>query len=154
MQGTCDYKGRFLDVSIGHPGSTSDFLAFDTSILKHRLENGLLAPGLVILGDNAYCNSSYLATPFKNVKVRGDEDNYNFYHSSLRIRIECAFGMLVNRWGILRRPIPSQITLPKVTSMVMCLCSLHNWCIENNQGIPAEPTCSDQAEIFMSWQNS
>ena len=24
------------------------------------------------------------------------------------------------------------------------------WCIDNNQDIPAEPTCSDQAEIFMS----
>lgn len=32
MQGTCDARGRFLDVSINHPGATSDYLAFVTSL--------------------------------------------------------------------------------------------------------------------------
>jgi hypothetical protein len=45
-----------------------------------------------------------MATPFPNVS--GNEnmksmDNYNFYHLQLRIQIECAFGMLVQKWGIL-----------------------------------------------------
>jgi hypothetical protein len=35
MQATCDANGRFLDVSICHPGATSDFLAFSMSPLKH-----------------------------------------------------------------------------------------------------------------------
>ena len=34
----CDVKGRFLDVTIGHPGSTSDYLAFVTSNLHAKLE--------------------------------------------------------------------------------------------------------------------
>ena len=52
----------------------------------------------VLFGDNAYLNTPYMATPFTN--VAGDpnrvaEDSYNFYHSQLRIRIECAFCSIV-----------------------------------------------------------
>ena len=32
MQATCDSEGKFLDVSIAHPASTSNFLAFSTSM--------------------------------------------------------------------------------------------------------------------------
>ena len=55
MQGVCDARGRFLDVTINHPGSTSDYLAWITSALKHKVEQeGFLAPGLALYGDNAY----------------------------------------------------------------------------------------------------
>ena len=50
----------------------------------------------------------------------------------VRIKIECAFGMLVNRWGILRKAMPAGIGLKKTGSLVMCLCRLHNFCIEHN----------------------
>ena len=39
MKGVCDVKGRYLDISIGHPGSASDYLAFVTSKLHSNLEN-------------------------------------------------------------------------------------------------------------------
>ena len=32
-------------------------------------------------------------------------DNYDFYQSSNRMAIECAFGILVRRWGLLWRPL-------------------------------------------------
>jgi DDE superfamily endonuclease len=53
-QAVCDVRGRILDISIMYPGSTSDCLAFEGMSLFHQLENGLLAPGLCIFGDNAY----------------------------------------------------------------------------------------------------
>jgi len=78
-----NYEGRFLDVSIGHPASTADWLCFKTSSLYDQLEQeGFLAPGLILLGDNAYVNTTYMATPFKAVKS-GDKDDYNFYHSQV-----------------------------------------------------------------------
>mgnify|MGYP007080394643 CR=1 FL=1 len=46
------------------------------------------------------------------------------------MRIECAFGMLVGRWGILRRALPSCIDLRKITALVMCLCRLHNFLVD------------------------
>jgi hypothetical protein len=91
MQATCDANGRFLDIFLKHPGATSDYLAFSTSPLQHKLEqNGFLAPGFCLFGDNAYVNTNYMATPYKG-QSHGTKDDYNFYHSQLRINIECAF---------------------------------------------------------------
>jgi DDE superfamily endonuclease len=84
MQATCDVECRFLDVCLRHPASTSDFLAFTTSPLYHKLERpGFLADGLCIFGDAAYTNNRYFATPFKSVSS-GPKDDYNFYHSQVR----------------------------------------------------------------------
>ena len=152
LQGCCDSNRRFLDIQLRHPGSTSDFLSFSTSNLYHKLEvPSFLAEGLCIFGDAAYVNNRYFATPFKSVSS-GPKDDYNFYHSQLRISIECAFGMLVNRWGILRRALPCAMGLRKSTSLVICLCRMHNYCIdcrlESKQSpmVPA-PLASDNLEI-------
>jgi DDE superfamily endonuclease len=52
-QGTCDADGRFLDIPISHPASTSDFFAFTTSGLHKEIEvPGFLAPGHCIFGDS------------------------------------------------------------------------------------------------------
>ena len=46
LQAVCDARERFLDVSIEHPGATSNFLAFMTSTLKRMIETpGFLFPG-------------------------------------------------------------------------------------------------------------
>jgi hypothetical protein len=58
------------------------------------------------------------------------EDNYNFFHSQLRIRVECAFGMLVARWGILRMVISNKITVTRTIALVNTLARLHNFCLE------------------------
>ena len=64
----------------------------------------------------------------------------------VRIKIECAFGMFVNRWGILRRAISVAITLDKAVPMVMCLTKLHNFCIDERLGNAAFNTpVSDSA---------
>jgi hypothetical protein len=150
QEGTCDAEGRFLDVSIGHPASTSDFLAFSTSKFHKKIETpGYMAPGLCIFGDLAYVNNGYLMTPFKNVK-NGAKDNFNFYHSQLRINVECAFGMFVGRWGILRRALPKTMQLRKVIALTFCLCRLHNYCLSNrtNRKPVSKPLASDLLEIL------
>ena len=149
MQAVCDHEGRFLDVCIGHPASTSDYLCFATSALKIKLEDrGFLAKGLCIFGDNAHTNTFCMATPFKNVKS-GPKDDYNFFHSSLRIKIECAFGMLVGRWGIMRRAIPAQFGLLKTNALVMSLCRLHDCCINRRLKKTEQPLAIDEAEIVV-----
>ena len=133
MQAICDHKRRFLDINISHPASTSDYLSFGTSTICNLLEKeGFLCPGLSIYGDNAYINTPYMTTPFKSVSG-GYKDAFNFYHSQIRINIECAFGMLVNRWAVLRTPIPINISIKKTTSMVRCLCCLHNFLINEKE---------------------
>ena len=123
-----DARGRFLDMSIIFPGSTSDCLAFEGMSLFSQLEEGLLDAGLCLFGDNAYLNTSYMATPYVGAAA-GDRDAYNFYHSQVRIRIECAFGMLMNRWAILRKALLIGISLQRSVALVIDLAKLHNFCI-------------------------
>ena len=52
---------------------------------------------------------------------------FNFYQSRTRIAVECAFGELVGRWGILWRPLRHE--LPMATAIIQCCARLHNWCI-------------------------
>ena len=85
-------------------------------------------------GNNAYTNSSFMATSFESV-LSGIRDGYNFYHSQIRINIECAFGMLVNRWAVLRSLIPLNISICKTTSLVRALCCLHNYLIDEKPPI-------------------
>jgi len=123
-------------------GSSADCLAFEASELHKRLENGLMhcADGnerYVLFGDNAYLNTPYMATPFTNVASdpnRVAEDSYNYYHSQLRIRVECAFGMLVQRWGILRMVMPQTLSVSKIVAMVNALAKLHNFCVDETDG--------------------
>ena len=78
MMVTVDSVDRFLDVDIRHPVSTSDILVFETSNLKDKLESHiLLAPGLVLFGDNAYSIRNYMLAPFRN--AQRSQDDFNFY---------------------------------------------------------------------------
>ena len=46
--------------------------------------------------------------------------------------------MLVNRWGILRSALSSKLTLQKIGSLLICLCHLHKYCI--NERLKARGT--------------
>ena len=117
------------------------------TIYSKLLQQGFLAPGLCLFGDNAYINSFFMATPFAGVSG-GSKDSYNFYHSQVRIRIECAFGMLTHRWAILRSAIPMGISVKRAVSLVMALAKLHNFCIDETDAdsIPSI-LAADELEI-------
>lgn len=146
-QAVSDAHGRFLDISIIYGGSSSDCLAFEKSSLHSRLQDGVLKEGLCLFGDNAYINSMFMATPYSNVK-EGSRDNYNFYHSQLRIHVECAFGMLTQRWGILRSPIAKGITISKTICLTHALAKLHNFCIDVKEKKPGRLFARDRATIM------
>ena len=77
----------------------------------------------------------------------GPKFDYNYFHSQLRIKIESAFGMLVNRWGILRRDLPAGFGIWKSNSLMRCLCRLHNYCIDHNSARVEKLLCADLVEI-------
>ncbi|KAL7425511.1 hypothetical protein ACHAXH_000094 [Discostella pseudostelligera] len=90
--------------------------------------------------------------PFTNVAGdpnRAAEDAYNFYHSQLRIRVECCFGMLVQRWGLLRMAMPRNLTVTKVVALVIALAKLHNFCIGESDVVPPVPQVFDRDRYHM-----
>lgn len=148
-QAICDADGRFLAVGIRYPGSTADCLAFEGMAIYNMLKNGLLAPNLCLFGDNAYINSSFMATPYQGGNLSGSRDAYNFYHSQLRITIECAFGSLTQRWGILRSPFPASLSLKKIIHLTLALFRLHNFCLSENQQEILRMTAQDECSMEM-----
>ena len=156
VQAVCDAKCRFIDMCSRSGGSTADCVAFAESELYVRLHReGVAAPGLCLFGDNAYINQLYMATPFPNVatsakvdEVSRQRDAYNFYHSQVRIKIECAFGMLINRWALLRTAIPATTHIRKVARIVGCAMKLHNFCIDRREMEVAESASQDQQRLY------
>ncbi len=67
FQAVADVNGRILDISVVYGALAADCVAFEASDLYSRLEDGLLKNGYTFFGDNAYLNSSYMATPNANV---------------------------------------------------------------------------------------
>ena len=73
-----------------------------------------------------------MATPYADT-FGGTKDAYNFYHSQLRIQIECTFGMLTHRWEISRSAMPMNVTLHKTVALVLAIETLHNYCIDEHK---------------------
>jgi hypothetical protein len=82
-----------------------------------------------------------MATPYPNVSG-GSRDSYNFFYSQLHIQVECAFGMLAKRWGILRMAMPSNITIDKTIVLINALARIHNFCIDEVD--KGDPTWHDE----------
>ena len=69
---------------------------------------------------------------------KSPKDDYNYFHSQVCINIECSFGILTNRWWLLKSPLSSKLPIRKVAALTFCLCKLHNYCIDNgNAKVPS-----------------
>lgn len=89
-----------------------------------------------------------MATPYSGTKA-GTRDAYNFYHSQLRINIECAFGRFVHRWAVFRAPMQQNVTLQKTSALVIACAKLHNFCIDEADAF-AQSTKFDSARANLS----
>eukprot|EP00918_Siedleckia_nematoides_P031122 GHVU01067346.1.p1 GENE.GHVU01067346.1~~GHVU01067346.1.p1 ORF type:complete len:404 (-),score=31.16 GHVU01067346.1:502-1713(-) len=103
VQAACDAKCRFVAAAINSPGGCNDALAFTRWGFKEVIES--LPAGLFAVGDAAYPLLPTLMVPYTGNHITRCQSNYNFAMSQLRIRIEMAFGLTVNKWRILKRPL-------------------------------------------------
>lgn len=124
-----DYIFRFCSAVC--TGATHDSHAFSFSGLKRAMDRGVLVFGFYIVGDEAYACTNYLITQYSKSNADEDQDNFNYYQSSLRMHIEQAFGMLVARWRILRGGL--QYSVERSTNSVCLLMKLHNFILENDR---------------------
>ena len=126
----CDASKRILWLSTGHIGSSHDSSAFSNTHLYKLLEENadfLHEHGFFLAGDSAYPLLSFLITPYSNAESHTPQDDFNFWHSSSRITIECSFGEIVMRWGILWRKL--LFSLKDVGKVINAAFLLHNFII-------------------------
>jgi hypothetical protein len=104
VQATCDACFRFTSLSVICPGATSDSKTFYASNIYNTISQ--LPAGFFVVGDNAYTLSSILLMPYSGAtKLNPSRDAFNFFLSQLCIRVKQAFGMLVMKWRIFKRPL-------------------------------------------------
>ncbi len=122
VQTVADVHSRFIFVSFDNPGATHDAKAWSFSALACTIAGGGLFQGFYLLGDAAYRGCRQILTPFVGSRITTTESIFSFYHSSLRMVVEWAFGMLVNRWAILQRPLKVSLKKdPRIIEYCMCL---------------------------------
>lgn len=126
VQAICDHRCSFTDVVIRWPGSTHDARMFDNSVIKWRLSNNQFGNGF-LLGDSGYALKKYCITPFANPSNRAEE-RFNKAHSSLRMAIERAFGMLKRRFPALSFGVRLK-KLEDTCALITAAFVLHNICI-------------------------
>ena len=97
----CDAARRFTYYDISQVPTTHDSLAWSMSELGQRVNNGELPAPFFINGDAAFSQSPSMICP----SALPEHDDFDWHQSSNRMAIECAFGILVQRWGVLWRPL-------------------------------------------------
>ncbi|KAK6151521.1 hypothetical protein DH2020_014156 [Rehmannia glutinosa] len=131
----CDQKMLFTYVLSGWEGSAADSRVFRDAVAR---PNGLRVPtGKIYLCDCGYTNGPGFLAPYRGVRYHLDEwgagrsapqnsrELFNLRHSKARNVIERTFGLLNQRWAILRSnafyPIKTQ------NRIIMGCCLLHNF---------------------------
>ena len=100
------------------------------------------------VGDAAYTLSEHLLTPFTGVgRLDPAHDAFNYYLSQLRIRVEMAFGRLVNMFRILNDTIVG--SMERVSAILTACTRLHNFIIREDKPFTKTfATADDEFESF------
>lgn len=120
----CDANRKFLFYDMSMISTTHDSLAFSSSSMGRRINTEGLPEPFFLNGDNAFVATETMMTPSNDPSLAA----YDFEQSSLRMPIECAFGILARRWGVLWRPL--RVRFDRRTALVGALIRLHNFCID------------------------
>ena len=65
--------------------------------------------------------------------VPGDDDDFNYEQSQMRMNIECAFGELIRRWGIFWRAL--EMKFDRRAKVIGACIRLHNFCIDERLSV-------------------
>ena len=143
VQASCDHNCKFSFIGVAGPGVLGDREALQQISLGRLIE---LLPGLFcVIADCAYPPSEHLVAIFRGDQAKYHKnDNFNYYASQLRIRIEMAFGLMVKKWGVLGRPV--SVKLANVKHLVMAVARLHNFCIDER--ISQKAVLNNQVVVF------
>jgi hypothetical protein len=158
-----DYKGHnslillaavgpqyeILWADVGANGRVSDGTVWQKCALKNALtaENNPLnipqprpLPGrrkpvpFVFTGDDAFALTTYMMKPYPQSGLDSEKRIFNYRLSRNRRISENAFGILANRWRILRSAIP--LCPAKVTCLTLAVITLHNFLLQSPTYIP------------------
>ncbi|CAN6169983.1 unnamed protein product [Urochloa humidicola] len=135
IMAVCDFDLRFTFVVTGWPGSAHDTRILNDTLITYAHKFPKPPPGKYYLVDSGYPNKEGYLAPYKGQRYHvpefqqsapvGLKEVFNHAHSSLRNAIERCFGILNNKWRILKQ-MPSYPIQKQAEIIVACM-SLHNF---------------------------
>lgn len=137
LQGICDYKRIFWSVCARQPGGCHDATHLRTSSIWEQMRGGTVLEEPIIniggknvkpyiVGDSAYPLMSFLLKAFNNRSTGSPAKNlFDKQLRKGRVKIENAFGILKNRWQILKN---ANVALNQAAKLAVACCVLHNIC--------------------------
>lgn len=147
-----DANLRFIAIDVGAYGKEGDSTVFKESELGKKVYSGSLnlpPPSplpedeggnphpYVIVADEAFKLSTNLMTPFPARRLTPRKRVYNYRHCRARRTVECAFGVLANKWRIFHTPI--LVNPYYIDDIVKACCILHNF-VRKRDGVNYDDT--------------
>ncbi|KAG8239271.1 hypothetical protein J437_LFUL019151 [Ladona fulva] len=152
-----DYCFTYVDVGAYGKDNDSNVLK-NTNIGKQIYSGNLKVPEAkplshslidqpvpyVFVADEAFALSKNVMRPFPSKGQTTERRIFNYRLTRARRFVECAFGIMSNKWRILHRPLDVKIEL--ASAVVKTCCILHNF-VRERDGYEFEDTltCNKQA---------
>lgn len=147
-----DSNYKFVYVDIGSFGKDSDSTIFKNSTFWNLLQknelnipescpilNTSINADYVFVEDEAFGLSQHVLRPYGGRNLTKNKRIFNYRLSRVRRYVECAFGILSNKWRIFHRPM--NVTTELAVDITKACCVLHNYVREKN-GINFQDTLS------------
>ncbi|KAL4131524.1 hypothetical protein QTP88_008819 [Uroleucon formosanum] len=147
-----DSNYKFVYVDIGSFGKDSDSTIFKNTTFWNLLQkNELNIPescpilntninaDYVFVADEAFGLSQHVLHPYGGRNLTKNKRIFNYRLFCARRYVECAFGILSNKWRIFHRPM--NVTMELAVDITKACCVLHNHVREKN-GINFQDTLS------------
>lgn len=139
LQIVVDHRKKFLDVTIGDPGSMSDSKVLKESSLATNLNNdytNLMDADAILLGGVIYPSCyRWLVTPYRNIRhLTIQQQSFNYIHAVTRSTVDDTFSILTDRFLKLKSITVNNQNFVKWC--VMTACYLHNFCIDREDEWP------------------
>lgn len=146
-----DAEYRFNYVSVGSCGKDCDSSIFKTSTFwKMLTENSLQIPKpcplhegseidvpYVLIGDEGFGLHEHLLRPFGGTHLDRQKRIFNYRLTRARRYVECAFGILANKWRIFHRPL--DVREDTAIRIIKACTVLHNF-VRERDGLNYEDT--------------
>lgn len=120
----CGPSCQFYYVNSNWPGSVHDARVLRNSNLYRRMEHQNLFPNSVLLGDSAYPLKTWLMTPLHENPHNAAEALYNRRHKSTRRIIECALGILKEKFPCLNHLRVDPVFAAEIVKCCTTLCNV------------------------------
>lgn len=139
----------FTAIDVGAYGQEGDATVFRDSPLGQKLYSGQLnlpppqclpntssdPQPFVVVGDEAFKLHTNLLRPFPSRNLDAKKRIFNYRLSRCRRNVECAFGILANKWRVFHTPI--QVSPENIDKIIKACCVLHNF-VRRRDGVNYE----------------